>query len=146
MVEQSFHQAVAEFTNQFSSLPLFARSAANARRITQLAWRKKGLPVLANRDAEMERMLTRAGIRRCPPEWVNDAFTSDAIWAQRSGCYSIVFGPGDLAANHAHADGEFVTIADLDSYAVGVVSLVRGFAGVQRPNGANSDLHMKGIS
>ena len=132
LVDLSFRRALFEFGKQFSSIPLFARSATDTAAITSLTWTKKGLPALANRDAAMEQLLAENDIRRCPADRVNEAFTCDAIWAQRPDSYAIVFGPGDLAANHAHADGEFVMLADLESYAAKVASLVRSFARVQQ--------------
>lgn len=128
LVERSFDRAVAEFKDEFAPKQLFSRSAANASRVTRLRWLKKGLPALQNRDTEMERLLAEVGIARRPPERAGDAFTCDAIWAQGPGRYAVVYGPGDLAANHAHADGEFITVADLESYATHIASLVRGFA------------------
>jgi acetylornithine deacetylase len=127
-VERSFERALAEFEKEFESESLFSRSAASASRITGLRWLKKGLPTLRNRDAEMERLLANVGLERRPPERAGDAFTCDAIWAQGPGRYSIVFGPGGLASNRAHADGEFITVAELESYAGSIASLVRGFA------------------
>ena len=132
LVELSFRRALLQFGEQFSSTPLFARSAIDVEAITSLTWTKKGLPALANRDPVMEQLLAENNIRRCPTEQLNEAFTCDAIWAQRPHSYAIVFGPGNLAANHAHADGEFVMLADLESYAAQVASLVRSFARAQQ--------------
>jgi acetylornithine deacetylase len=128
LVEQAYTRAVGDFEREFAPRQVFARSAANVARITQLKWIKKGLPTLQNRDPEMERLLAEVGIMRCPPERADDAFTCDAIWAQGPGRYAIVFGPGDLTANRAHADGEFITVADLESYASSIAALVRDFA------------------
>jgi acetylornithine deacetylase/succinyl-diaminopimelate desuccinylase-like protein len=36
------------------------------------------------------------------------------------GAYTAVFGPGDLAANRAHAAGEYVEVADLERYAAAI--------------------------
>jgi acetylornithine deacetylase/succinyl-diaminopimelate desuccinylase-like protein len=128
LVGRAFRRAVEEFEDEFAASPLFSRSAANASAITRLRWLKRGLPTLQNRDSEMERLLAAAGLERCPPERADEAFTCDAIWAQGPGRYVVVYGPGELAANRAHANGEFVTVADLDTYAVRLASLVRGFA------------------
>jgi len=128
LVTRAFDQAIAEFETEFSAHSLFSRSAGNASRITRLTWLKRGLPTLQNRDPEMERVLANAGLTRCPPERAGEAFTCDAIWAQGPGRYAVVCGPGDLVTNHAHADGEFVAVADLEAYATSIASLVRVFA------------------
>ncbi len=127
-VREAFDEAIADFERQFSSSSLFSRSAANVRQITRLTWTKRGLPTLQNRDPEMEQLLNRAGLTRCPPARADAAFTCDAIWAQGEGRYAIVFGPGDLTANRAHAEGEFIAVAELESYAATIAALVREFA------------------
>jgi len=127
-VREAFDEAIADFERQFSSSSLFSRSAANASHITRLTWTKRRLPTLQNRDPEMERLLNKAGLTRCPPDRADAAFTCDAIWAQGEGRYAIVFGPGELTANRAHAEGEFIAVAELESYATAIATLVREFA------------------
>lgn len=116
-----------EFAAAFAGLPDFARTARDARRITELTWVKRGLPALDSRDPWAERLLTRAGLTYAPPD--APACTCDAIWTHAlPNAHTVVYGPGDLDANGAHAAGEYVDTRDLEHYADGIASLVAGFA------------------
>lgn len=124
-------RAVAEFSGGFGASPAYARTAADATTITELHWGKRGLPALGGRqplDAWARDLLEHtAGLTRWPAD--EPAFTCDAIWmAGRPDAYTVVFGPGDLAANHAHADGEFADRAELDAYAGHIAALLLAFS------------------
>lgn len=126
VVEQTVPRAGRSFQRQFGKLAIAARSAARWEDIVKLDWPKRGLPVLANRDRELEQLLREAGIARngesdCPP------FTCDAIWLQHPESYTIVFGPGDLERNGAHTEREYIELDELARYATLVSALVRKF-------------------
>ncbi|NUR82879.1 MAG: M20/M25/M40 family metallo-hydrolase [Nonomuraea sp.] len=115
------------FASAFGGTGLFARTAREARDVTRLEWRKRGLPVLDDRDAWGHTLLRDRA--RIPP-WPADepAFTCDAIWMARvrDAC-TVVLGPGDLAANHAHAEGEFARAGELAGFAAAVARLMIAF-------------------
>lgn len=125
-VETTFENALAAFPNRFGARPPFVRSAATVREACTAGWIKCELPVLNNRHPEMESVLGSVGLFRNTN--INEAFTCDAMWAQRPGAYSIVFGPGSLACNGAHTDDEHVAIADLEEFAVTTARLIVAFA------------------
>lgn len=125
-VAGAFDTALEEFTASFADTALFARTAADARRLTRLDWPKRGLPVLDDRDRWGHDLLRRAGV----PPWPADepAFTCDAIWmAGVPGTCTVVLGPGDLAADGAHGDDERVRLSDLDGFADTVARLLTAF-------------------
>jgi acetylornithine deacetylase/succinyl-diaminopimelate desuccinylase-like protein len=114
------------FTERFALTREFARTARDAERITRLGWDKQGLPALDDADPWAEELLARAGAR---PAAGDPGFTCDAIWAAGlDDAFTTVLGPGCLAANHAHAPGEFVDLADLEEFAGVVRRLVTLFA------------------
>ncbi|MEU2925976.1 M20/M25/M40 family metallo-hydrolase [Streptomyces sp. NPDC007251] len=123
---------LARFAELFASTREFARTARDAADITRLDWDKHGLPALDNRDPWAEALLARAGAR---PAADDPGFTCDAIWAAGldDDAFTAVLGPGDLAANRAHAPGEFVALADLEEFAGVVHRLVTLFAEDRRP-------------
>lgn len=126
---RELHAGIEEFAAAFAELPDFARTARDARRITGLAWLKRGLPALDSRDLWAESLLTQAGLTYAPPD--APACTCDAIWTHAlPNAHTVVYGPGDLEANGAHAADEYVDTQDLEHYADGVASLVAGFASV----------------
>lgn len=132
LLERTVARAQGSFMRRLGHLGPAARAAARWPDIVKLEWAKRGLPVLANRDAAIEQVLTRAGIPRsgaddCPP------FTCDAIWLQVEHGYTIVFGPGDLERNGAHADTEHIDIHELERYAAQVSTLVQAFDGADIP-------------
>lgn len=116
------------FRYRFADSPTFATTARDAARVTQLDWLKRGLPALRADDAWAdELLLDRAGLGPWPAGL--PAFTCDAIWlAGVPGTSTVVFGPGDLGANQAHAEGEFADLADLDRYARDIGRLLISFA------------------
>jgi acetylornithine deacetylase/succinyl-diaminopimelate desuccinylase-like protein len=116
--ERAVEDGLAEFRKLFEDAPGFARTAADAAAVTRLEWLKRDLPALtpAADPAAHALLEEHAGL----PQWPagEPGFTCDAIWMQGvPGAYTAVFGPGDLAANRAHAAGEFVEVADLERYA-----------------------------
>lgn len=116
-----------EFTEAHSGNPLTDRLIADWDRIVRLDWLKRDLPVLSNRDSEMEALLARAGFARHNEPGDGAAFTCDAIWAGGPGRYVAVCGPGHLDLNGAHTPGERVAVQDLSDYAGRVASLVEHF-------------------
>jgi sugar phosphate isomerase/epimerase/acetylornithine deacetylase/succinyl-diaminopimelate desuccinylase-like protein len=133
VVESTFAAAVADglaaFADRFAGVPDLARTAREATRVTSVEWRKRGLPALASADPATEELVLRAaGLRRWPPD--EPAFTCDAIWLHdRPDAFTAVIGPGDLAANCAHADGEHAELAELEAFAGDVARIVAAFAG-----------------
>ncbi|GIQ68043.1 M20/M25/M40 family metallo-hydrolase [Xylanibacillus composti] len=123
-LDEAFAAALRGFAAAFASVPAAALTAREAGQICRLVWVKQGLPVLANRDADMEAFLSRIGLKRCPDELQAETFTCDAMWAQRPDVYTIVYGPGSLAGNRAHADGEFITRSELETYARSIRDLL----------------------
>ncbi len=114
------------FTKDFADTALFARTAADARALTRLEWTKRGLPALDDRDPWGPALLRRAGIAPWPAD--EPAFTCDAIWMSGvAGASTAVLGPGDLAANNAHADDEFARADELDGFADAVARLLAAF-------------------
>ncbi|WP_235432146.1 M20/M25/M40 family metallo-hydrolase [Nocardiopsis sp. RV163] len=114
------------FTEDFAETALFARTAADARALTRLEWTKRGLPALDGRDPWGPALLRRAGIAPWPAD--EPAFTCDAIWMSGvAGASTAVLGPGDLAANNAHADGEFARADELDGFADAVARVLAAF-------------------
>lgn len=125
-VEREYAAGIRSFVQTFGATREFARTAAAAPRITELTWDKRGLPALDNADAWAEGLLTRAGVASASPE--ERGFTCDAIWADGlTDAYSTVLGPGSLELNHAHADGEFVDLAELEEFAALVRRLLTAF-------------------
>ncbi|MFE0777292.1 M20/M25/M40 family metallo-hydrolase [Streptomyces sp. NPDC058861] len=124
---RALDEGLREFTARFSGTPPFARTAADAARITRLEWEKRGLPALGPQPAWGEELLARAGVDRWPDE--EPGFTCDAIWAEGlPDAFTTVFGPGSLDANRAHAAGEFVDLADLEAFADRTAALLTAFA------------------
>jgi acetylornithine deacetylase/succinyl-diaminopimelate desuccinylase-like protein len=118
---------VEQFSKLFAGIPEFARTATEAHLVTTVDWLKSGLPTLAARADGLAALMAAADI----PRWPDDepAFTCDAIWmAAVPGTMTAVLGPGDLAANNAHADGEFAALTDLTAFAAQVSRLLTAFA------------------
>ncbi|MGF7047244.1 acetylornithine deacetylase [Paenibacillus sp. DS2015] len=117
LVEEAVHQLLKQFAIEFSGIAPARYTAEAAEDICELTWVKQGLPVLNNRHPEWEAFLDGLGWLRNPDGMIGQAFTCDAMWAQHSVNYTIVYGPGSLGNNLAHAEGEFVTLDDLERYA-----------------------------
>jgi acetylornithine deacetylase/succinyl-diaminopimelate desuccinylase-like protein len=125
-LEDAVRSGVELFARRFAPLEEYALTAADAAAITRVEWLKRGLPALVSADPEMEAVLTGADLARWPDD--EPAFTCDAIWMDGlPGAYTAVFGPGDLAANQAHAPGEFATVSELDEFAAGICRILLGF-------------------
>ncbi|GLZ31838.1 hypothetical protein Lesp02_40260 [Lentzea sp. NBRC 105346] len=112
---------LAAFTERFGDRSPFRRTAQDAAKITELSWRKRGLPALSTQDVPLLDGLV--------PRWPDDepAFTCDAIWLDGV-APAVVLGPGSLDGNNAHAPGEFALEADLDRFAGVVRDIVLRFA------------------
>lgn len=116
------------FRARFAAHPAFALTAAEAASITRLHWEKRGLPALSGGDPWLEALLgERVGLTAWPAD--EPAFTCDAIWlAGVPDTATVVFGPGALDTNHAHARDEFADAAELDAFADRIARLLLGFA------------------
>ncbi|MFF9127651.1 M20/M25/M40 family metallo-hydrolase [Streptomyces sp. NPDC014889] len=123
---EALRAGLAEFRTRFGAIRELARTAEDAAAITRLHWRKRGLPALAGTAPWAERLMGAAGAGRWPDE--EAAFTCDAIWlAGREDAATVVYGPGSLEDNHAHARGEFIDVADLEGFAAGVARILLAF-------------------
>jgi acetylornithine deacetylase/succinyl-diaminopimelate desuccinylase-like protein len=123
----ALREGIDAFAERFGDRPDFARTARDAPAITSLVWQKRGLPTLTGIDAWGEALLTGAGV----PGWPADepAFTCDAIWLSGvPDTTTVVFGPGSLDTNNAHADGEYAELSELDAFAAGIADILRCFA------------------
>ena len=124
-VDREVRAGLAAFTARHAGSPLLARTAADAAAVTSVEWVKRDLPALAPAAparAAADRLAAAAGLARWPAD--RPTFTCDAIWAGGTGALTVVLGPGDLAANHAHAAGEFAELAELERYAADVARLL----------------------
>jgi hypothetical protein len=123
----ALQDGLADFARRFASTREFALTAAQAVSVTRLEWLKRGLPTLANTDPWCEALLAGAGLARWPAD--EPTFTCDAIWMNGvPGTFTAVFGPGDLATNHAHACGEFAELAELERFATDIAHILVLFA------------------
>ncbi|MGF1428813.1 M20/M25/M40 family metallo-hydrolase [Kitasatospora sp. LaBMicrA B282] len=134
-VTEGLAAGLAAFAERFAATPLLARTAVDAAAITHLHWLKRGLPALTEAGTELPwltRLLAAAGIERWPAG--EPGFTCDAIWlAGKPGAATVVLGPGTLAGNNAHADGEFVRLAELTAFARSVADLLLAFDSATGP-------------
>lgn len=132
---------LASFAQRYSPIPEFGRTAAEAAAITSLEWHKRGLPALANTDPWAESLLAEAKLAWWPAD--KAAFTCDAIWLQGlPETYTVVYGPGDLGANNAHAAGEYADLAELERYAADIARVLACFS-AQATNAATTTLRSK---
>ncbi|MFC7617441.1 hypothetical protein ACFQV2_32490 [Actinokineospora soli] len=122
-LEHHVATGVADFATRYAARPTLARTAADAAAITSVRWRKRGLPTLSDAGPGLAALMAAAGIPRGAA-----AFTCDAIWMSGTPGATAVLGPGDLAANRAHAAGEHARLADLDAFAAQVSRLLLAFA------------------
>lgn len=128
LMDATIADSIDRFRERFGQSCLARRSAERMPRILRPEWLKRGLPVLANRDPEMERLLERAGVARLDPAGDRPPFTCDAMWLQGNGGYTVVHGPGDLVANGAHSPREHARLADLAAFADSVAAVATEFA------------------
>ncbi len=103
LVEASFADAIDRFHRDYAQYAIAAAAAASARSICSLTWIKRRLPVLSNRDRDMEAMLRGVGIPRHEPDSTSLPFSCDAMWMTGPGSFTIVYGPGHLGRNKTHA-------------------------------------------
>jgi Peptidase family M20/M25/M40 len=123
----ALRDGLAEFARRFASTHEFALTAAEAASVTQFEWLGQGLPTLRSTDPWGEALLDGVGLARWPDN--EPAFTCDAIWMDdMPGTFTAVLGPGDLAANHAHARGEFADLAELERFATDVARILVSFS------------------
>lgn len=127
LLEGAFEQVAPRFVARFGQLAVAERSALRVTDICHLEWLKRGLPVLRNRDEQMEHLLGGIGIARHDPAGDPAPFTCDAMWLAGDVGHTIVFGPGDLGENGAHTEREHVLREDLEAYADRVSALTLAF-------------------
>jgi len=128
-LDRAVADGVEKFAKTFAAVPELARTAADAAEITSVDWIKRDLPTLACHDPALDAVMARAGV----PASTDAAFTCDAIWMSGiPDTATAVLGPGDLAANNAHADGEFATLADLTAFADQVARILLAFTSSTR--------------
>jgi acetylornithine deacetylase/succinyl-diaminopimelate desuccinylase-like protein len=124
-VDREVRAGLAAFTERYAGSPLVARTAADAAAVTSVQWLKRDLPPLAPSGparAAVDRLGAAAGLDRWPAG--RPAFTCDAIWTGGLDALTVVLGPGELAANHAHAAGEFADLDELERFAGDVARLL----------------------
>lgn len=127
LVQTCIQDCLQDFSRTFKGNPIGAKTVADLDNILDVQWLKKGMPVLNNRDPEMEELLYGAGLIRSGDEQASQAFTCDAMWVQGQGGYTIVFGPGGLESNGAHTNEEFITRQSLENYAKDIFSIINAF-------------------
>jgi acetylornithine deacetylase/succinyl-diaminopimelate desuccinylase-like protein len=134
-LEAALRHGLDRFAERFLPISEFALTAAQATSVTRLEWLKRRLPTLSCTDPQLEAMLERgAGIARWPDD--EPAFSCDAIWMGGVPAgFTAVFGPGDLAANHAHARGEFARLDELERFAGAVARILLSFAAIGEHTG-----------
>jgi len=125
--EAIFQAALDEFTTAYADNRFARQTARVATEICTIRWLKRQLPVLANRDPQMEAVLEAAGIRRHQETSKQMPFTCDAMWLRNCAQYTIVLGPGDLGGNGAHTPHEFMSVSDLTRFSSQVSSLLQQF-------------------
>ncbi|GAB3444341.1 M20/M25/M40 family metallo-hydrolase [Actinophytocola sediminis] len=127
VVESEVRSALRDFRAHYRDNRDLARTATDASAITTIEWHKRGLPALEPETDEWTTELLGPGLARWPAD--EPAFTCDALWmAGLPGAHTAVLGPGTLATNHAHAEGEYATEAELAEFAAGVSTIVQRFA------------------
>ena len=126
IVDGLVSRAARDFQRRYGGIGIAKRSASRFTETCRLEWLKRGLPVLSNRDPEMERLLAAAGAERETDPAA--AFTCDALWLQGQWGYAVVYGPGELGRDGAHTETEHARLPDLAEYADSVARLVNEFA------------------
>ena len=126
--EDCLRDGLTRFREVFAHVADCARTAADAESITRIEWLKRDLPTLDCADPWAEWLLTDvAGIAPWPAD--EPAFSCDAIWLHGvEGTFTAVLGPGDLATNHAHSDGECADLAELSAFASAMSRVLVAFA------------------
>jgi acetylornithine deacetylase/succinyl-diaminopimelate desuccinylase-like protein len=130
----SVTSGVAEFRRRFGLTRELRRTAEDAARIVSVRWLKRGLPALDCRDPWAAALLDAASVEPWPAG--EPAFTCDAIWMHDvPGTATVVLGPGCLAENNAHANGEYADLSQLDAFAGIVARVLTEFAARAGENG-----------
>jgi acetylornithine deacetylase/succinyl-diaminopimelate desuccinylase-like protein len=125
-MDRELAAGLSAFADRYGDSPVLARTAADAAEITAVRWLKRGLPALAPaHPGAVAALAEAAGLATWPA--AEPSFTCDAIWAGGS-APTVVFGPGDLAGNCAHAAGEHASLPELDRYADDIARLLTAVA------------------
>ncbi|HEX5543518.1 MAG TPA: M20/M25/M40 family metallo-hydrolase [Micromonospora sp.] len=133
-LDRAVRTGLDEFASRFADTELFRLTAMQAADIVELDWLKRGLPALTGADPWAEDLIRDAGLSRWPEK--QSAFTCDAIWMNGvPDATTVVFGPGDLGANNAHADGEYADLAELNAFAHDVARILESFSHHQLRDG-----------
>jgi acetylornithine deacetylase/succinyl-diaminopimelate desuccinylase-like protein len=123
-VPAALRTGLDEFADRFRDVPVLAKTAADAHTVCHLDWLKRDLPTLTGAGPWTHSLMAAAGV--APTE---AGFTCDAIWLSGvPGAATVVLGPGTLAANNAHAAGEFAELAELERFAATVARVLHAFA------------------
>lgn len=128
LFEKSFNEWQQQFTKNYASLDVAKKTALDLRKICNKTWLKRNLPVLNNRHPALEQLFKSINIIRHDEESSIKPFTCDAMWLQRPDSYTVILGPGDLSINNAHAEDEYIDIADYDNYAEQITHIVQAFS------------------
>jgi acetylornithine deacetylase/succinyl-diaminopimelate desuccinylase-like protein len=125
LLTDAVRTGVERFRETFGRTRELRRTAVDAARIVSVRWLKRGLPALDAHDPWTTDLMAAA----CVAPWPADepAFTCDAIWLHDTPG-TVVLGPGCLADNNAHADGEFADLSQLDAFADTVARVLTEFA------------------
>jgi acetylornithine deacetylase/succinyl-diaminopimelate desuccinylase-like protein len=125
LLADAVRTGVERFRVAFGHARELRRTAADAAGIVSVRWHKRGLPALDGADPWTEDLMASAGVASWPAG--EPAFTCDAIWLHDTPG-TVVLGPGCLAANNAHAPGEFADLFQLDTFAGIVARVLTEFA------------------
>jgi acetylornithine deacetylase/succinyl-diaminopimelate desuccinylase-like protein len=125
LLTDAVRTGVERFRETFGGTRELRRTAVDAAGIVSVRWHKRGLPALDAHDPWTEDLLTTAGVAPWPAG--EPAFTCDAIWLHDTPG-TVVLGPGCLAGNNAHAEGEFADLTELDAFADTVARVLTEFA------------------
>jgi acetylornithine deacetylase/succinyl-diaminopimelate desuccinylase-like protein len=125
LLTHAVRTGVDRFRESFVRTRELRRTAVDADRIVSVRWLKRGLPALDGHDPWTDDVMSAAGVAPWPAD--EPAFTCDAIWLHDHPG-TVVLGPGCLAANNAHAEGEFADLSQLDAFADTVTRVLTEFA------------------
>lgn len=126
--EKTFNEWQQKFEKNYMLYDVAKKTALDLGKICGKTWLKRNLPVLNNRHQALEQMFNNINIIRHDEHSNLKPFTCDAMWLQQSGCYTVILGPGDLSLNNAHAEDEYIDVADYNKYAEQIAQIVRAFA------------------
>ncbi len=126
--EKQFNEWQHTFEKNYMRYDITKQTALDLKKICNKTWLKRNLPVLNNRHLALEQMFNSVGIIRLDENSQLKPFTCDAMWLQRADSYTVIFGPGDLSLNNAHAENEYITVTDYNRYAEQIVQIIQAFA------------------